>query len=518
MANKLKAPKNGVTIRMYRQGHGDCYLLAFPRKDKKNKAPYYVLIDCGYKNGSQKNPKTKEVVLPNADFKNIADSIFETTNGRIDLFVITHEHQDHVNGIKKKYFDRFHIEEAWFAWTEDPDDEIAQNLVKKRKKVVNQLLGARMKLALAVGEENDSVEKLDNFIGLELGHEDEGFNMHGALAAAGGKKVSVNRQSMDLVRGKAQANKGVTYWKPGSIAKMKETEAIQAYVLGPPTSKKSLKDLDPVGDEAFESHHKDNHFAFGSALTTEKVASPFAPKFGFHCDNIFNEETIKKNEALEFYSQHYGNQDTTLVDRDRSADNADWRRIDESWLHSADNLAIKLNSATNNTSLVLAFELPKTKKILLFVGDAQRGNWISWTDNTWTDADNQPITVKNILNRTVLYKVGHHGSHNATMNGEEDSPHANLSWMGKGKYGNEFTAMINAVKDWAWNLNSHPWIHPLPSIKNALLEKTQGRVFQTDTSELKKPAGVSDDIWQKFIKKSTFNDLYFDYTILDEFE
>ncbi len=89
--------------------------------------------------------------------------------------------------------------------------------------------------------------------------------------------------------------------------------------------------------------------------------------------------------------------------------------------------------------------------------------------------------------------------------------------MGKEKYGEEFTAMINAVEDWAWNLKTHPWRHPLPSIKEALVEKAQGRVFQTDTSTLEKPDGVSAEVWQKFIKKSTFNDLYFDYTILDEF-
>ena len=28
----LTPPDNGVTVRMYRQGHGDCFLLAFPRE------------------------------------------------------------------------------------------------------------------------------------------------------------------------------------------------------------------------------------------------------------------------------------------------------------------------------------------------------------------------------------------------------------------------------------------------------------------------------------------------------
>ena len=48
--SKMEAPESGVKIRMYRQGHGDCFLLAF--RDE-NGEPYYMMIDCGYKYGSQ---------------------------------------------------------------------------------------------------------------------------------------------------------------------------------------------------------------------------------------------------------------------------------------------------------------------------------------------------------------------------------------------------------------------------------------------------------------------------------
>src|SRR5687768_16586106 len=44
---KLKPPNNGIVVRMYRIGHGDCFLLAMPREGGGN--PVYVLIDCGYK-------------------------------------------------------------------------------------------------------------------------------------------------------------------------------------------------------------------------------------------------------------------------------------------------------------------------------------------------------------------------------------------------------------------------------------------------------------------------------------
>ena len=47
---RLELTDGGVTVRMYRPGHGDCFLLALPREGGGD--PVYVLIDCGYKPGS----------------------------------------------------------------------------------------------------------------------------------------------------------------------------------------------------------------------------------------------------------------------------------------------------------------------------------------------------------------------------------------------------------------------------------------------------------------------------------
>ena len=45
----MKPPKKGVTVRMYRTGLGDCFLLAFPRTKtaKDPRGAFYLLIDCG---------------------------------------------------------------------------------------------------------------------------------------------------------------------------------------------------------------------------------------------------------------------------------------------------------------------------------------------------------------------------------------------------------------------------------------------------------------------------------------
>ena len=34
---------------------------------------------------------------------------------------------------------------------------------------------------------------------------------------------------------------------------------------------------------------------------------------------------------------------------------------------------------------MLAFELGKGGKVLLFAADAQRGNWLSWAKESWKD-------------------------------------------------------------------------------------------------------------------------------------
>jgi hypothetical protein len=123
------------------------------------------------------------------------------------------------------------------------------------------------------------------------------------------------------------------------------------------------------------------------------------------------------------------------------------------------------------------------------------------------------VTVKDIFARTVLYKVGHHGSHNATLNGALSDLHPNLSWMAQGKHAREFTAMITAVR--AWALTQDGWNHPLPSIKEALLQKCAGRVLQTDTDFPTKPPETSDQEWALFTDRFKSDDLFFDYTVLD---
>jgi hypothetical protein len=171
-----------------------------------------------------------------------------------------------------------------------------------------------------------------------------------------------------------------------------------------------------------------------------------------------------------------------------------------------------MNNATNNASLVLAFELSKGGKVLLFVGDAQAGNWRSWSEAAFDD-DGTKVDAVDLMRRTVLYKVGHHGSHNATMKGKPGGKSASLAAMALGASASEFVAMITAVEAWAHQKPKPNWNHPLPAIKRALEDKAGGRVLQTDSEIPATPVGAGAADWPAFRKRVTATPLYFDVLV-----
>lgn len=500
----MTAPKSGVKIRMYRQGHGDCFLLAFPRRGGGK--PVYMMIDCGYKPGSQKTLKAKKIA-------DVVKHIGEATDKFIDVVVITHEHQDHVNGLG--HFKDFTFGQAWFAWTEDPDDDVANALRRKHKDQLLGLLGAREQMASLAMDDNPAFHRVSDLLSLELGGEDDTADSLAAFSAAGkDPKKSQNKRAMKLI--KDRAKDGLRFLRPHEkIESLPEVDGIRVFALGPPLDPDLLDDEDPRGNKAFPGHGiAGGSPSFFSAAAggsgSGDTSLPFARRHSIPRDQAFDHP-----ELGPFFSKFYGPEEVyENTSGQEPPVNAPWRRIDGDWLFAAEDFALKLNKGINNTSLVLAFELPATKKVLLFIGDAQLGNWESWTAGDWQHGG-ETVTARDLLARTVLYKVGHHGSHNATLKGEIGDQHPNLSWMGQGEFGGEFTAMITAVRSWA--LTQKPiWDHPLESIKKALLEKCRGRVFQTDTDAVTRHGSVAKADWEAFERRVVIDGLYFEYTVPDE--
>jgi hypothetical protein len=156
---------------------------------------------------------------------------------------------------------------------------------------------------------------------------------------------------------------------------------------------------------------------------------------------------------------------------------AEWRNIDDAWLATGERLALQLDNATNNTSLVLAIELDG-QDVLLFVGDAQAGNWRSWEARSWRvkekSGETRRVTSEDLLNRTIFYKVGHHGSHNATLREK------GLELMKSDRLAAFIpvdTKVAHEVKGW-----EHM---PLPAIRERL-EKKCAVIFQSDMDPLQK--------------------------------
>jgi hypothetical protein len=495
---------------MYRIGHGDCFLLAFATSDQNK--PIYVLIDCGYKPGSP--------AYINTNAKEIAQHIVVATGGRVHVAVITHEHQDHVNGITETNFAGLTIDQTWFAWTEDPEDDVANDLRRKFKDKLLGLVGARNRLA-AAGDVRQ-VERLDDFISFEFGGaNDEAFNpaqMTAMLGVAGGG--SANKKSMKVLKDLAN---DVRYLRPHvQIIALPGAANTRVFVLGPPKDPDLLKTLDPEGDEEFHglalsTASTGNYFA-AAARDDSKGGGrpPFASRYV-----VASSKALRDRPHGAFFRSFYGSEDiapgyapvvSCARGEDEAFDNPSWRRIDTEWLYSSEQLALDMNGQTNNSSLVLAFELGKGGKVLLFAADAQRGNWLSWADADWKDG-RETVTAKDLLGRTVLYKAGHHCSHNATLNGQLSDTYANLSWMAQGEHGREFTAMITAVRKWAETQKG--WDHPFKAIKDKLLKKASGRVFQTDIDfdEMTKADNSSQIEWLDFQSRASGERLFFDYTI-----
>lgn len=424
------AVKRRATVRMYRLGVGDCFLVSFPRDGAPD---LRVLIDCGvHQSQAGGSDRIRETVQ---DLKKV-------TGGKIDVVVGTHEHQDHLSG-----FPELHKElgadcagEIWAAWTENTDDPFAKSLKTKKDKALTALYGAHTRMRLAgAAEQGDRLESLLGFFGDESGPRLKGFG-----------------QSLRAL------STTVRYLEPGGPPIELVEDQVRVFVLGPPRNRELLERSDPSKKEAGQVY-------FGAYMA---LLEQIEPAFGDEPVGPFDDRyslPLEGTKALSFFKERYWSDSIDEDPAQRIETTQDWRRIDADWMGVATTLAMQLDEDTNNTSLVLAFELgPKREggPVMLFAADAQVGNWLSWQTVKW-DVDGRTITGPDLLKRTVLYKVGHHASHNATLNklGLELMTSLELALVPTD------AAMAKKV-----NWGTLPW----PPLLDRLKEKTNGGMVRTD--------------------------------------
>jgi hypothetical protein len=329
--------------------------------------------------------------------KKVMDDIVATTGGEIDILVATHEHWDHLSGFvqAKASFDRLtKVGQVWLAWTEDPDDRLTQKLKQERGQALAALRMGLNQMQLA-GDSSGAAE---------LGGILDFFG-----AAAGG---STTAGALENVRAKAKPR----YCLPTDAPVVPDGTRARFYVLGPPYDEKMLRKINPSSNNketyglALDSFQLFLDGA-GTALGDRDAGRPFDQQYEIPFAYAQSEPVDPfVREHTEFFRRHYWQDGHEAKDR--------WRRIDGDWLGGATDLALQLDSLTNNTSLVIAIELPGDESdVLLFAADAQVGNWLSWQDRSWS-VDGKTVTGPDLLNRAIFYKVGHHGSHNATLQAE----------------------------------------------------------------------------------------------------
>lgn len=439
-----------VRVRMYRQGLGDCFLLTFnPGADEK-----HILLDCGTLGAT-----STRVSLPDV----IAD-IDKTTNGHLHLVVATHQHQDHLSGFSKlsaqfSPASKKQIDHVWLAWTEDPNDSLAKQLGDARDAMAIAVKSAAQAMRVT-GSDNDAANAVDSLLGF---FGDTAVVPGASGQADGATFAAAAKNSIECVRGLV---KQAEYRNPGEpVIELDWLPGFRFYVLGPP------RDLDAIHDTG--EHGSSELYAL-TALTRAALQQSDDGKPAATADNATSEAPFDQRFRLM-------RTDPRIVDtfgKTYLDPSQTWRSVDTDWLSGASGLAIQLDKFTNNTSLVLAIERIADGKVLLFPGDAQEGNWLSWQNPsiTWQvtapNGKTATVTAKDLLARAVFYKVGHHSSHNATAKGK------GLEMMTSQS---QLTAFIPVDRQVALGRSpAGTWKMPARQLYRALLDKCQGRVVRSD--------------------------------------
>lgn len=408
-----------IWVRMYAGILGDCFLLCLPGQTVDK--PVHMLIDFGMLQGTNNSNGRASAIL---------EDICTTTKNHLDIVVVTHEHWDHLSGFHQAghLLDKLTIDELWLAWTEDEHDSLAQQLRRTRQRTEQAITKTL--------ERHNCADRCN-------------LSAFRTFAAAGTRSETI----LADLRSRA---KQVHYLTPGGNSRSLPQDDARFYVLGPPRDTTALGRSTPRrnGKQVYELSDNDIGDYLSDGKTEREtweicLEQPFEDRFTL---SLPNEAPFGTNILDKYFH-----------------DTEKWRKIDEDWLDIIDQLALKLDSDTNNTSLVLAIELGEPGKgdVLLFPGDAQVGNWESWFDHQWTLPNGRNITAEDLLARTILYKVGHHGSHNATLRerGLELMTHPDL------------VAMIPVDGALAERKN---WKMPLPGLLEQLLAKTKKRVIRGD--------------------------------------
>jgi len=410
-ATSAKGDAKNITIRMYNVGFGDSFLLLIPNSADPSQ-PLKVLIDCGVHN-SGRNPG-----FPIDDAaKQIVKDVTEGDGiPRIDLVIVTHRHQDHVSGFSDStIWETVEVKEVWLPWTEDYTDPEARKILETQSKVAKSLTASLAKrlTALAASPAAAAATKA-------LKELAENSLTNAAAMATIHKGFAGNPKRRYLPFKTRNKNSFLPAMLPG----------VTAHIMGPSRDPDTIRDMDPPAGHSYL------RLMESTADGSDTPHLPFHPSWRLENDECTSGEYTLSTRDLKAI-ENVGEGDSLAV-------------------------TVALDKAVNGTSLMIMFEVGKAH--LFFPGDAQWG--------TWKAAMNDP-EWRELMTKTNFYKIGHHGSHNATpIDFVEQILGAKFSAM----------ASVRPVKAWKFI--------PKKELMEHLREKCLN-VVRSDKADVKDPEGFT---------------------------
>lgn len=401
-----------VEVRMYNVGLGDCLLLTFNSSDNGNLEQNRILIDFG-STGRNRNGPTLE---------QLAHQIVEDCGGpdsELEAVVITHRHKDHMSGFGGNAGDiivnQLRPSYVLQPWTEEPgaDDPSTHPANSDLESAAKHVMSLRMAQTLTDSILNEVLVRRANNLSRPTDDEALFYCQKNLPFDAAGKTLQTvqlsdsNLLMLDGLNTEAIKNmdaiEKVQNWSWGSgqqSNKPKYRYLQKGSRSVPRIPGLKIKVLGPIGVDQWEELEKsggvDELWKRLQGLRKEAVPA-----------RKFDEEGL-----VEFDESEGAYGVPSIFDEDEHVSNDESRKDSVRWLieHLDElrgeqllNFVRVLDEHLNNTSVILMFDFGGFR--MLFPGDAEVAAWKSIVKDE---------SVVAALKSVDLYKVGHHGSNNAT--------------------------------------------------------------------------------------------------------
>lgn len=352
----MATAKTKVTVRMYNVGFGDAFLVTVSR----GRRSWRMLVDCGVFPAGQTRPISESVEMIIGDLSALASA---GAPPRLDVVVATHHHIDHISGFADQAWEKVHVDDVWVPYVEDPTDVDAAALrtaqTRSARTLQSLVSSATRRLAAHDDVAREQLAIAGVFAANSAGHDPATDRLVGRNGAA-----FLNRPEPRYLPYVDTAKNHIATTIDG----------VTAHILGPSRDPADVKRMKPPQSVRWLQVAEDERPIDADTMPL------FDPSYAIDPRGVefeVPEETRDVIVDLELHNIGLGAE-----------------------LLAA---AAILENSVNNTSIFFVLDVHGTS--FVFVGDSQHGAW----EHVLNDA-----ASLDLVSAPAFYKIGHHGSHNAT--------------------------------------------------------------------------------------------------------